>query len=201
MYIYHSVTIATCYSTNIIIIILMCMALTTATNSISGMSGFNAAAELWTVCKSDELQTFACDNFEPSKTVHVALGSDTMLGLDTVADDWGRQNFNCAWWYSGLPDGLFNRLNGRHAELPDINHLALDASTRSNYFVQFTDRTSQWCAPDSLTQALHEEADLAIELLCFAPRNGWYAPKSEFTLLLDVLGEPYIHVYHIYGAL
>lgn len=78
---------------------------------------------------------------------------------------------------------LVKEVNGRLTDLT-VNCIALDASRRSHYFMQFSDGSCVWDGPDSLTQALHEEEDLMIDQLCFAPRDGWYAPQSKPTDLL-----------------
>lgn len=143
------------------------------------------SAGVWVASKSDKLRTFVSENFASHSTVEVALGCSTMLGVDLGTNGWSGQR--TLWWWSGLPDGLVNTLNERHADLPAVDCISLDASRRSHYFVQFEDGTSQWNGPDSLSKALHEEAHLSIDLLCFAPRNGWYAPQSKSAHLLQTL--------------
>lgn len=126
---------------------------------------------MWTNCSSKQLEHFIAQNFEAHSTVHLALGCNTMVGVDVHGGA-----ASMPWWYSGLPDGLHAILSewAEDSSPPDIHHISLDASNPLNYFVELEDGRAWWTGPKSLTKALRAHADLAVDVVCFAPGHGWY---------------------------
>lgn len=74
-------------------------------------------------------------------------------------------------WWRGVPTGLHNKVNGRQKSLPPVDYVALGGD--GAYFVQFTDGGWQLAGgADSLYDTLCE-SDSAVEVLAFAPDDGW----------------------------
>ena len=73
-------------------------------------------------------------------------------------------------WYHGIPTSLRDKMVAPGQDLVDYVTLGLGGY----YFVQFCDGSKQWAGPDSLSAALRDGWLAFVELLVFAPNNGWY---------------------------
>ena len=77
-------------------------------------------------------------------------------------------------WWSDIPRGLFNKVNGRlkgQSQRAGVDYVALGHN--DSYFLQFEDGSQFWDGPDALTEALKGRRG-GVELLTFGPDDGWY---------------------------
>ena len=115
---------------------------------------------LWCCLRSGALTDQLCDGWR-DEVETLALGS----GYFVVERD------GQTWW-ADVPTALHNKVVGRQKSLPPVDYVALGGGGR--WFVQFTDGNWWLVGPQSLHSALCG-SDSAVEILAFAPDDGWCA--------------------------
>ena len=71
----------------------------------------------------------------------------------------------------GIPTYLRNKLNGRAYHLPHARLVALSPDS-GDYYVQFTDGTSQWVAPDNFWEAVQDTDSPSV--VAFGANRSWF---------------------------
>ena len=104
---------------------------------------------------------FVDENFDETCTC-VATNGDSTIMLYESGD----------WAFTNLPRQLYNKLHGRACRLPSPTFVALGSQDR--YYIRFADGKSQWCGPDSLSEALHE-TDRTVKCIAFGEDwDSWF---------------------------
>ena len=112
--------------------------------------------------QSCNVQDHVLENFD-RQALHVALGNSSYIMLWDYAKGQS---------WKGIPQELFNKLNGRGYRQSHAVLAALCPDSHQTYYVQFKDGSSQWSGPGSFTEAVQDSGRRSF--VAFGPRGSWF---------------------------